>query len=341
MIRKDIYLYAVLLCLTWTGCSRTTDADDPSEPVPVMFSAVPFRTSTRAMTGGESFANGTKVTIYGVSQGTADYAASQWTDTPFMNNKTATVGADGKLTYSPVQFFPNGDKYSFFSVFKGKSGENGVSIAAAADAMPPVLTVSLQATPSSQADVMTATAKNETKVTARNGMTFMFTHLLTQVRFNIAKAATYTKVANLTKVTANTYTEASTSIDNTDLTVNTTGGKVDIEFVDYAASPLVLTEEQQTLVQAGDTKPAYAMLFPGDANRVTFTFTINGRDYPLILDETWIKGTIYTYDITFDKDLKLIVTGWSTLTWETIIGGSSVLDASEWDEGGTLNKEVL
>lgn len=341
MVRKKVYIYAVSLCFVCMGCSQVTDMDEPGEAVPVQFSAASLPTSTRAAIDGDGFAKGASVTIYGVSQATADYAESQWTATPFMNNKTAAVGDEGKLTYSPVQFFQPSEKYSFFSVFKGKTGESGVRIDPPGAGKAPILTVNLQPSSLSQADVMLASAKNETKVSARSGMVFTFEHLLTQIRFRVAKAAAYTKEAKLTKVTVNSLTEATASIDNTTLTVNPVGSKGDVELVDCTASPLILTEDQQTLVQTGGTDPAYAMLFPGDANAVTFTFTIGGKNYPLTLEGTWVKGVIYTYDITFDKALKLIVTGWSSETWGVEIGGTSVLDASDWNDGGTLDKEVL
>lgn len=341
MIRKKVYIYVALSCLVWTGCSRTIEPEEHDEAVPVQFSAALLSPHARAAIDGESFANGTTVTIYGVSHGTADYAESQWTDTPFMNAKTATVGATGELTYSPVQFFNTDEKYSFFSLFKGKSGESGVSVTAAEAAKAPVLTITLQTSPLSQADVMLASVKNATKVTARNGMDFTFEHLLTQIRFNMAKSSTYTKESKLTKVMANSFSEATVSVGNTDLVVNTVGSKVDIEVVDCTASPLTLTQNQQAVVQTGSTNLAYAMLFPGEANTMTFTFTIEGKQYPLVLEGTWKKGVIYTYDVTFDKALKLIVTGWSSETWGVEIGGSSVLDASDWTSGATLDKEVL
>lgn len=340
MVRKKNYIYAVSLCFVCMGCSQATDMDEPGEAVPVQFSAASLPTSTRAAIDGGSFAEGALVTIYGVSQATADYAESQWTATPFMNNKTATVGTEGKLIYSPIQFFQPSEKYSFFSVFKGKAEESGVRIDSPEAGKAPILTVNLQSSSLFQADVMLASAKNETKASARNGMVFTFEHLLTQIRFNVAKAATYTKEAKLTKVTVNSLTEATTSIDNT--TLNPIGSKSDVELVDCTASPLILTGDQQTLVQTGGTDPAYAMLFPGKANAVVFTFTVNDKDYSLTLKEdTWGKGVIYTYDITFDKALKLIVTGWSSETWGVEIGGTSVLDASDWNDGGTLDKEVL
>lgn len=341
MIKKEFYLFVVVCCSVWTGCSQATDTNIPGEAVPVRFSATPVSSNSRAAIDGIGFANGTQVTIYGINHSTEEYAQSQWIESPFMNNVQATISNSGSITYTPVLFFPTTESYSFFSLFKGSSEENGVFVVAPSDGTPPMITISLQPTSLAQPDVMLAAAKNETKTTARSGMAFNYKHLLTQIRFNIAKTATYTKAVTLTKVSANSYQEATTTIDNEALEINTSGSKTNMELVDCATSPLTLTATQQTIVQTGKTEAAYALLFPGNAADVVFTFTMNGVDYPLTLEGTWEKGKVYTYDITFDKGLTLIVKEWDEKEWGVVLGGSSVLDTSDWDNGGTLDKEVI
>lgn len=338
---KAIPLF-VCVGLVLTACGQAVDRETPSEDIPVYFAVSTPPALSRTPVDGTEFAVDDKISLYGVAHGTNQYSESTWSDTPFMNNTQAVVTSEGKVSYTPLLFFPTAENYSFFSLFSGRNGEEGVVVTPPQNGQAPQAIVTLQTEVSKQPDVMLAQLTNITRASAKSGMILPFKHLLTQVRFNIRKATTFTAEAKLSAILVNTPAKASLTFDQSDLTANSSP-TTDIAMATYTSgSELILTETDQPVVfPGGGSKAAHVLLFPKSSPDVTFKLTISGKEYSLSLPaETWGAGIIYTYNITLDKAQRLIVTGWTQETWKVDIGGSSILDTTEWDDGGTLSKDV-
>uniref|UniRef100_UPI003FEEFB31 fimbrillin family protein n=1 Tax=Candidatus Limisoma sp. TaxID=3076476 RepID=UPI003FEEFB31 len=187
-------------------------------------------------------------------------------DAQIFNAKAVTVDATGNGTYSPLQYWEPGYTYAFEAIAP-KSGENGVTFAAAKDGG------TITFVSDSETDLLYSKAadkKTDAKVTADPGKVgFTFKHLLSRVKFTFkntfpANAAAKISVKDV-KIT-NAYQNGTITPAEENAVWNATNNTLSVVFASDNVKDLVAG------TGSGETKHMY--LIPVASPQYTVTFTV-------------------------------------------------------------------
>lgn len=192
MKRFNLLPVAVIAALSLAACQQ----NEITESMDLNGSAIGFSTNLLGAgpTRGTSIAAGDIGTAIGKKPAVLAYhTESDWANTAtpnFMYNTELTNSASS-WTYSPIKFWPNTGKVSFFA-YAPHDG-TGMSLSSKTATGTPKITFTVQSDPSSQIDLLLAApVMNNTKVAhSASAVTLSFKHALAKIVFKAQTANDY------------------------------------------------------------------------------------------------------------------------------------------------------
>lgn len=249
---KKIFLIGLAATAMLASCSNDETVEMAQNTKAIGFSSF-IDKSTRAT--DTDLTNLATIEVYG------------WRDdAQIFNAKAVTVDATGNGTYSPLQYWEPGYTYAFEAIAP-KSGENGVTFAAAKDGG------TITFVSDSETDLLYSKAADKTtgaEVTTDPGeVNFTFKHLLSRVKFTFkntfpANAAAKISVKDV-KIT-NAYQNGTITPAEENAVWNATNNTLSVVFASDNVKDLVAG------TGSGETEHMY--LIPVASPQYTVTFTV-------------------------------------------------------------------
>ena len=209
-------LMAITACaaMAMTSCSSEdlTSGTTQANETPISFSTYLGRNvESRA---GETTSETIKTDNFGVF---ASYTTGDWANTAtpnFMFNQKVTYSTN-KWSYTPVKYWTNTGKFSFFAYAPYGTTENGIATSSVNTATgEPVLKITVPTDQSKMIDFVAANAMNQTYNTSNAGeVKFVLKHEMTRAAFKATKASgiaasTSVTVTGITLTSKKLYKEA-------------------------------------------------------------------------------------------------------------------------------------
>lgn len=271
----------------------------------------------------------------------ASMTSGDWdaTATPkFMCNQHVTYdNSKSEWTYSPLKYWPQNEKISFFAY--APFSTNGVTFSDKDKVGAPTATVTLQTDIANMVDFVAACAMNQTKPKDNSAVNFTLKHELSRVAF---KAKTDVADENTT-ITLKSVTLGGDQLYGEGVYTfpTTTGGKGSWSYTGKNSTTISVYNGADILrsTNTKDLHTDYLFLFPLDNSitktgiSATLTYTVTTKDdavggsttateYTKTVYLTALaQGTAYTYTFVVGLDaikLSASVEGWGTETSEDI-----------------------
>ena len=240
-MKKNLILLAVAIA-TMASCSKNEGADPTSNKEAINFKTFIGNQTTKANeVEVAAFAN---FFIDACYTGQSDFETTDGTRTTFMNGQVVKKNADA-WTYSPTKYWSNtvGDKISFFgySTNEDTKHESIVMSDLTVANSEATLTFTCPETAATQVDLMAAKVVNQAK--QDNAIQFDFSHILSQIKFNVKTASAYEATAVTIKSVKIDYSDTFAGKGVYDFTTNA-WTKLDTPMADdvIAADQIVGTE---------------------------------------------------------------------------------------------------
>lgn len=287
-----IYLMIAAFATFFAGCSKDTSDDtvpNPLEeqPIEIKGNAGVLGVETRApINNGSSMA-----AQFVASATTNNYTTNAWTAI----STFAASGSQTSFSFTPAQYYPvNGST---------------VYIKGYYPAVPPVNNIVTYSTFDGTQDVMLSNQVSGTKAVS-SALAFTFSHLLTQLQFNLVAGTGYGVSTTVTSIIIRSQ--------QTVKTLNVNDGSMTYNTADLTlAGPFAIST-------SGSVAAAYPMVASGVSIVLSVT-TSDGVTYPdAPVTLTTVAGKAHIITLTFTP--KAIITTAAVTAWDTTgTGGSSSL----------------
>jgi hypothetical protein len=318
---KQLILCASIAALAMSSCSNDGSTLTPGS---TESKAVGFSTFVEKTTRGDNVVTGTtyptggNFLVMGYNTGSTSGTLSSNSALNFMRN---VVSFDGtSYTYYPTHYWTPNNYYSFFAVHPATDVSSVTTPAAIGGSNLPSVDLTVNADPQNQADLMMASALDQTSTSAAGKVQFNFGHQLSRIGFNAQLASDYTSVGAYVRVNSivvsNVASEAKFAFNKTgviSVTPVTTGQSFTLSSSNMLNQGVVSSVGTSVRLNLSN---AYLLMIPADysaagstatitvnctvtyADATSSTFTITKKLSDLNTANKWTAGQAYDYDMT-------------------------------------------